>query len=288
MTSAQGHFIWDFDPVLIHLGSFQIRYYGVLFAAAIYVGYLLMKWQYKRGGISEEKADHLFLYGTLGIVIGARLGHVLFYEPSIFLNDPLEVFRIWRGGLASHGATIGVLLAVVIYVLVHKVNIVEVLDRLSMSIAIGSSFIRLGNFLNSEIVGKVSNAPYAIIFKRYDMNPRIPTQFLEILIGITVFLILFFVDRHYRESRPRGLLASLFMICYFGLRFMVEFLKEEQAEFLLGVRSPLTMGQYLSIPFFIGGCVGLYFAIKIWHVPPVVVSAPSPEKDYPRRKKRKK
>jgi len=283
------HFVWDFDPVLITLGRLQIRYYGVLFAAAIYIGYLVMKWQFKRGGQGEAKADALFLYETLGIVIGARLGHVLFYEPGPFLRNPLEILYIWKGGLASHGATIGIFLATWLFVRRHKVPVVEVLDRLAMSVAIGSSCIRLGNFLNSEIVGRVSDSPIAIVFKRYDMQPRIPSQLVEVAIGIVVFLILYFVDRHYKESRPRGLIASLYLVLYFGMRFGVEFIKEYQVDFLVRHHSPFTMGQYLSIPFFIGGAVGLYFAIKKWYVPetPVAVAGES-DKPYLRKKKRKK
>jgi phosphatidylglycerol:prolipoprotein diacylglycerol transferase len=288
MSGAEHHFVWDFDPVLIHLGSFQIRYYGVLFAAAIYVGYLVMKWQFKRGGYGEEKADHLFLYTTLGIVIGARLGHVFFYEPGLFLADPIEIFKIWRGGLASHGATIGIFITTWIFVKRHKVPVVEVLDRLAMSVAVGSSFIRLGNFLNSEIVGRISEAPYAIVFKRFDMNPRIPSQLVEVAIGLVVFLALFLVDHRYKEARPRGLLASLYLILYFALRFAVEFIKEEQVDFLARHHSPLTMGQYLSIPFFLGGCVGLYFAVRKWYVPAALAPAAEPDRSYVRRKKKKR
>lgn len=281
------HLVWDFDPVLFTFGSLQIRYYGVLFAAAIYVGYLFMKWQFKRGGFGEAKADHLFLYETLGVVIGARLGHVLFYEPGPFLSNPIEILKIWRGGLASHGATIGILIATWIYIKRHKVPIVEVVDRIAMSVAIGSSFVRLGNFFNSEIVGKVSEAPWAIIFKRYDMQPRIPSQLIEVAVGITVFLILFFIDRHYKEKRPRGLLASLFLILYFSMRFFVEYAKAYQVDFLIQHHSPVTMGQILSIPFIVGGCVGLYYAIKKWYVPDVSAPAGVQGKAYVKKKKKK-
>ena len=272
-SSLAAYITWDFDPVLFHLGGFQIRYYGVLFASAIYIGYLLMKWQFMRGGISEEKADHFFLYSTLGIVIGARLGHVLFYEPGPFFNNPLEIFKIWHGGLASHGATLGIMIAIWIFVKRHKVPIIEVTDRVAMSVAAGSSCVRLGNFLNGEIVGKVSDAPWAVVFKQYDNQPRIPSQLVEITVGIAVFLILFFVDRHYREKRPRGIMTALFFICYFTMRFFVELLKEYQVDWLIQHNSPVTMGQLLSIPFVILGAVILYFSIKKWHVP--VVTAPA-------------
>ena len=282
------HFVWDFDPVLFTFGSLQIRYYGVLFAAAIYVGYLVMKWQFKRGGFGEDKADHLFLYETLGIVIGARLGHVFFYEPGPFLENPLEILKIWRGGLASHGATIGIFIATFLYVKRHKVHIVEVLDRLAMSVALGSSFIRLGNFFNSEIVGRVSESPIAIVFRRYDMQPRLPSQLFEVTIGVVVFFILYFVDRKYGEKRPRGLLASVYLMSYFALRFFVEYAKEYQVDFLIQHHSPITMGQILSLPFFIGGCVGLYFTIKKWYVPELPKPSAVSDKPYIGRKKKKR
>lgn len=261
-AEAANHFVWDIDPVLVHLGSMPIRYYGVLFAAAIYVGYLLLKWQFKKGGVDETKADHFFLYGTIGIVVGARLGHVLFYEPDAFFANPLEILKIWKGGLASHGATLGIILAILIFVKRHKMPIVEVMDRLSMGIALGSSCVRLGNFFNGEIVGRVSDVPWAVVFTQYDNQPRHPSQLYEVAIGITVFIVLFLVDRKLGGPRRRGIIASLFFLCYFSLRFLVEFVKEEQVDFLSRHHSPLTMGQLLSIPFIVAGAILLYFALK--------------------------
>lgn len=242
-------------------GPLEIRYYGVLFAAALFCGYYIMRWQFRRGGYGDEKAESMFLYSALGIIIGARLGHVLFYEPDKFLDNPIEILKIWHGGLSSHGTAIGVLFALWLFHRRHKIPYVEVTDRLSMSIALCSSFIRLGNFLNSEIVGRVWDGPWAVVFTRYDNQPRHPSQIYEVLMSWAVFAILFFTDRHLKEERPRGLISSMLIMGYFTLRFVVEFFKEYQVDALVARGSPITMGQALSIPFVL---IGLAWFIYAW------------------------
>jgi len=269
-------------------GPLEIRYYGVLFAAALFTGYYVMRWQFRRGGYGDDKAESLFLYAALGIIIGARLGHVLFYEPEKFLENPLEVLRIWHGGLASHGTTIGVLLALWLFHRKHKIPYVEVTDRLSMSIALCSSFIRIGNFLNSEIVGREWDGPWAVVFTRYDSQPRHPSQVYEVLMSWAVFAILYFVDRHFKETRPRGLISSLLIMGYFTLRFIVEFFKAEQVDALIQRGSPLTMGQYLSIPFIIIGIVWFVLAIRKGRYSPEVKASETEEPKHFYRKKKKR
>lgn len=240
----------------------EIRYYGVLFAAALFVGYYIMRWQFRRAGYGDDKAESFFLYAALGIIIGARLGHVIFYEPDKFFQNPLEIFKIWHGGLASHGTTIGVLIALWLFSRRHKIPYVEVTDRLSMSIALCSSFIRIGNFLNSEIVGRAWDGPWAVVFTRYDNQPRHPSQIYEVLMSWAVFAILFLADRPLKETRPRGLMSSLLIMGYFTMRFVVEFFKEYQVDALIARGSPITMGQVLSIPFILIGLAWFIHAMR--------------------------
>lgn len=249
--------------VVLVKNPLEIRYYGVLFAAALFVGYYVMRWQFRRGGFGDDKAEALFLYAALGIIIGARLGHVLFYEPDRFFSDPMEIFKIWHGGLASHGTAIGVFVALWLFSHRHKIHFIEVADRIAMSIALCSSFIRIGNFLNSEIVGRAWDGPWAIIFKSYDdATPRHPSQIYEVLMSWAVFGVMYFVDRHYKEERPRGMISAILLIGYFSLRFIVEFFKEYQVDWLISRGSPLTMGQMLSVPFVVIGIVWLVMSLK--------------------------
>ncbi len=272
--------------------ALEIRYYGVLFAAALFVGYYVMRWQFRRGGYGDDKAEALFLYAALGIIIGARLGHVIFYEPERFFAEPIEILRIWHGGLASHGATIGILLALWLFNRKYRIAYVEVTDRLSMSIALCSSFVRIGNFLNSEIVGRPWDGPWAVVFTKYDSVPRHPSQLYEVLLSWTVFGLLYFVDRHYKEARPRGLISSLLLIGYFSLRFVVEFFKEKQVEAIQQAVDAgtftLSMGQYLSIPFVLAGIVWLVFALRKGRQEPTAQQDASTDASLTHYRKKKK
>lgn len=261
------------------IGPLQIRYYGVIFASMLYIGFLLWRWQMLRGGHPGEVADRYLIWGVVAVLVGSRLGHVFFYEPEKYLADPITILHVWEGGLASHGATIGLVLAMLLFSWKYKLRFVEVLDRFSMSSAVGAAAVRLGNFLNSEIVGRVTDGPLALRFPRHDChalglchvfesdNPeehrqwaalleqtpaRHPSQLYEFFLGLFVLFVLWFADRRFgREQRPLGLLAGLFLAVYFAGRFTVEFVKEFQT--LDPNTSALTMGQYLSIaPFLIG------------------------------------
>jgi prolipoprotein diacylglyceryl transferase len=266
----------------------EIRYYGVLFAAALFVGYYVMRWQFRRGGYGDDKAESLFLYAALGIIIGARLGHVLFYEPDKFLSNPLEILKIWHGGLASHGATIGVLLALWLFHRKQKIPYVEVTDRLAMSIALCSSFVRIGNFLNSEIVGRAWDGPWAVVFKRYDLTPRHPSQVYEVLMSWIVFGILVLVDSRLKEERPRGLMSSMLIMGYFILRFVVEFFKEYQVDAFISRGSPLTMGQVLSIPFVLVGLAWFVYAIRKGRYVPEQAAGEEARPTYVKKKRKKR
>lgn len=246
-------FVFDLDPELLHVGPVTIRYYGVIFGCTLWIGYLFWRRQMIRGGHSPELANAFLIWGVLGTVLGARLGHCLFYDPAIFLENPLRILMIWRGGLASHGATVGLFLALLLFSRKYHLSLIELMDRLSMSAAVGAAGIRLGNFLNSEIVGRVTDLPWAVRFMRSDDQgafARHPSQLYEFGLGLFVLLVIYLADRWAgREKRPTGLLCGLFFIVYFTGRFFVEFVKEYQ----VFADSWLTMGQYLSIlPFLCG------------------------------------
>lgn len=287
--------VYYLNPILLEIplpfedfGPIQLRYYGIIFAAMLYIGFLLWRKQMLRGGYSSELADRYLIWGVIAVLAGSRLGHCLFYEPSKYLSNPIEILYFWKGGLASHGATIGLVVAMLGFSIKYKLRFLEVLDRFSMSAAVGAAAVRLGNFFNSEIVGRVTDVPWAVKFLRHDCyrlklhnacdilnmeNPeshskwsyivqnvpaRHPSQLYEFALGLFVLLSLYLADRFAgREKRPLGLLAGLFLTIYFLGRFFVEFVKEYQTD--LQREEFLTMGQYLSIiPFAIG------LALVIW------------------------
>lgn len=288
-------FVWNIDPVLFYLPDFLggrgIRYYGVLYALTLMLGFYVWQWQMLRGGHTRKQAERFLTMGVIAVIGGARLGHCLFYEPERYLKDPIRILYFWEGGLASHGSTVALIAVLIYFARTEKMPIREVLDRFSMSAAVGATLIRFGNLMNSEIVGRITDGPLAVKFPRHDRAAleacpqacesvassvcgfingqcqsfanvpwRHPSQLYEGALGIGVFLLLFLVDRHYREDRPLGLLGFLFIGVYFTGRFVVEFFKEYQS--LEARESLLTMGQYLSIPFIIIGFLGVYDALK--------------------------
>lgn len=250
-------FVWNVDPTIAHLGPFQLRYYGVIFASMLYIGFVIWKKQALRGGYSEEVADRYLMWGVVGVLAGARLGHCLFYEPERYLADPITILYFWKGGLASHGATVGVILSLVFFSLKYKVGMLETLDRMTMPSAVGAAAVRLGNFFNSEIVGRPTDVPWAMRFPLHDCQslepcaaaiPRHPSQLYEFTFGLLVLLALYLADKAAgKEKRPVGMMTGLFLGMYFLGRFMIEFVKEFQVEELIEQHSTLTMGQYLSV-----------------------------------------
>ena len=260
--SALAAIQWDIDPVAIKLGSLEFRYYGILFAAGLMSGYSILRWQFHEEGEDPDRAVQL-TYGLIaGVIIGARLGHVFFYEAERYLANPVEIIKFWKGGLASHGATIGLIVAALIYAyFVRKFPFRVIADRMALAIPLATSCVRLGNFFNSEIVGRVTDVPWAVVFLRYDDQPRHPSQFYEVMIGLTLLAVMFLINRHYKNAgkeRPLGLMLSLFLAGYFSMRFGVEFFKEYQT---LEASTTLTMGQYLSIPFAAAGFLGIWASL---------------------------
>jgi len=250
-------FVFDLDPTILDFRAdlgidlpFQLRYYGIIFAAMLYIGFVIWRRQMLRGGFRPEVADRFLIWAVAAVIIGSRLGHCLFYDPERYLANPLEILQFWHGGLASHGATIGLVLVLFLYSLRHRFHFFEALDRFGMSAAVGAAAVRLGNFFNSEIVGRETDVPWSVKFVRHDQLCRHPSQLYEFALGMLVLLACYLADRLAgRERRPLGLVGGMFFATYFLGRFLVEFVKEYQTL----EDSFLTMGQYLSIiPFLFG------------------------------------
>ena len=257
--------VWNVDPEIFRIGSFAIRWYGLFFALSFIIGYYIMLKIFKKEGIPEKLLDKLTSYMVIATIVGARLGHCLFYEPAYFLSNPIEILKIWEGGLASHGAGIGVVAALLIFSSQNKKPFLWVIDRIVIVVALAGFFIRMGNLMNSEIIGTVSDLPWAFVFiKSYDPNlaidPRHPAQIYEALSYLLIFIYL--IREYYKKSTPpkNGFLFAMFLILVFSARFFIEFFKIPQVGFEENMI--LNMGQLLSIPFVVSGFVLLYFSIK--------------------------
>lgn len=254
-----GAIFWDVDPVIFRMGSLQVRWYGLFFAMAFYLGYLVLeKIVFKREGLPIGLLDRLATYVVLGTVIGARLGHVLFYEPASYLKDPISILYIWQGGLASHGAAIGILLALWLFVRQSGKTYLWTLDRVVIVVALGGFLIRMGNLMNSEIYGHYTSLPWAFIFARDgETEGRHPTQIYEALSYLILFFALLrYYIRNYKTMKE-GFIFGVFMIVLFGVRVLIEFVKEPQVAFEKTMM--LNMGQWLSIPFILAGIFLLFY-----------------------------
>lgn len=249
---------WNVSPEIAKLGPFTLRWYGLLFALAFVFGYLILTKIYKLEKKSAADLEQLSIYVILGTVIGARLGHCLFYDPVYYLSHPIEILKVWEGGLASHGAAIGILIS--IYLITKKQKdktMLWILDRLVIVVALGGALIRLGNLFNSEIIGKPADLPWSFIFARVDDVPRHPAQLYESIFYLITFGILYFTYLKTQKKFKQGYLFGFAIVLIFGFRFFVEFLKENQSAFEKGMI--LDMGQILSIPFVIAG---FYFMFR--------------------------
>ncbi|NQU81044.1 MAG: prolipoprotein diacylglyceryl transferase [Bacteroidetes bacterium] len=252
---------WNINPEIFSVGKFAIRWYGLLFASSFFFGYLIMAGFFKKEKIPEEVLDRLTLYMALGTIIGARLGHCLFYEPGYYLSNPVEILMVWHGGLASHGAGIGIFIALYLFAKKSKKSYLWILDRVAVVVALSGFFIRTGNLMNSEIYGVETNLPWGFVFLRNgETVPKHPTQIYEALAYLFVFILLYFIYKRNQGVFKSGLLFSLFMILIFGFRFFIEFIKNNQVAFESGMM--LNMGQWLSIPFVLFGIVLLFFVLK--------------------------
>ena len=251
--------IWNIDPVAISFLGLKVHWYGILFALAIISGLQTMKVIYRKEKMPiEHLYDQLFNL-LIGIFLGARLMECLFYHPQYYWNNPLNIFAVWEGGLASHGGALGVLVVVFLYTKKYKVSFLWLFDRVAISMAIFAFFVRLANFINSEILGIPTDLPWAVTFQRVDMLPRHPVQLYEAFTFLGIFVLLVFI---YNRSKiiHKGSLLGLFLILTFIARFLLEYFKERQAFYANELA--LSVGQLLSIPFIIVGVFLLVRAIS--------------------------
>jgi phosphatidylglycerol---prolipoprotein diacylglyceryl transferase len=250
---------WDINPEIFRIGSFAVRWYGLLFAMAFYAGYLVFTRIFKQEGIALEVLDKLTLYVFIGTVLGARLGHCLFYQPEYYLSHPIEIIKIWEGGLASHGAGIGILIALWFFARNIKKPYFWIIDRVAMTVALAGFFIRLGNLMNSEIIGKQFDASWAFVLHRIDEIPRHPAQLYESFSYLTIFLVLWYLFNKTNMKEKQGLLFSIFLTAMFIVRFLVEYVKEVQVDFEESMF--INMGQVLSIPFILIGIILMIYIL---------------------------
>ncbi len=251
-------------PTFEQIGPITLRWYGLLFATAFLSGYFITRKLFADAGRSVEQVDMLLIYMLFATIIGARLGHVFFYEAEYYLRNPVEILFIWQGGLASHGATIGILVGLYLYI--RKIGDMQffwLTDRVALPVIFGGTFIRIGNFMNSEIYGVESSVPWAVIFAAIDEVPRHPSMLYEAIFALLIFTVLVLIYRHYKSDPPVGMITGWFMILLFSSRILVEFTKVDPARF--AQEWMLAMGQLLSIPFVLFGIWILWKKVPQWN-----------------------
>ena len=257
---------WHVDPAILHIGPFELRWYSLLFVSGFILGWFIFKWFFQREKIDTKLLDPLLYTLLICTIVGARLGHCLFYQPDYYLGSWKgfwEIFMPWKGGLASHGGTIALLLGMwwfaKHYGKKHDFDFVWLLDHLAIAVAFAGAFIRFGNLFNSEIYGDVTNLPWGFVFElRGETEPKHPTQLYE---GFTYLLLGFALIALYKtrlDKMWRGEFIGIFLLVCFGSRFLIEFIKEPQVDFEKTML--LNMGQLLSIPFILLGIGFLIWA----------------------------
>lgn len=278
MTEILSYITWNPDAEVFRLGGFAVRWYSMCWLVGLALAYFLVRKLYKEQKVKDGLFDPLFIYCFIGILLGARLGHCVFYEPEYWLSSPQHVFEIfvpirfmsdgsWKftgyEGLASHGGTIGLTIALIIYwlrVRKHGLGIWQILDNIAIATPITACFIRLGNLVNSEIVGKVTDVPWAFIFERVDMLPRHPGQLYEAIAYAIFFPIGWYLYRKHPERVGTGFFFGLCLTLIFTFRFFIEYTKDIQVAKEAGMF--LNIGQMLSIPFVLIGIYCMWRSFK--------------------------
>ena len=249
-------FINNFDPVAIEIFSLEIRWYSLAYIIGIVLGWYFAKKYFVNKNIFTKFDDYI-TYIIIGLILGGRLGYVLFYNFDFYFNNFLDIFKIWQGGMSFHGAVLGIIIASIIYAKKNDDDVFEYLDVVALVSPIGIFFGRIANFINSELYGSITNVPWAVTFIKIDDLPRHPSQLYEALLeGLILFLILIYFKNKF--SKKPGLISGLFLIFYSIFRFFVEFyrLPDEQLGYIF---LNLSMGQIISLIFIFSGVVLFYF-----------------------------
>jgi prolipoprotein diacylglyceryl transferase len=254
---------WNANPEIFNIGPLSVRWYGLLFASGLLIGYYIGEWMLKSEKVPQKWIESLFFYIIIATVVGARLGHVFFYGWDYYSQHPAEIIKVWQGGLASHGGALGIMIALYIHSkVVTKRSMVWALDRIVVPTALVAAFIRTGNLMNSEIYGVETALPWGFIFERNEETiAKHPTQIYEALAYILSFIFLMFLYKKTNSKNRPGLLLGVFFILIFASRFFIEFIKEDQEAFEATMQ--LNMGQWLSVPFVLFGIFLVVRAVKL-------------------------
>lgn len=261
------YIVWNIRPEIFILpddlpvvGGFSVRWYGLLFAISFIIGYMIVQKMFKKEGVPIKVLDELATYMIIFTVVGARLGHCLFYEPDYYLSHPLDILKIWEGGLASHGAAVGILIGLYFFSKRYKLHYLWVLDRVVVAVTLAGCLIRLGNLMNSEIFGDVTTLPWGFVFVRYFGEgyqlAHHPTQIYEAIGYLFLFVFLYRYYWKHNGAPAEGAIFGYFLVVLWTIRFFIEFIKLPQVDFENTMI--LNMGQLLSIPFIIVGAILLY------------------------------
>ena len=255
LPTLLSYITWDINPDIftIPFTNHPLRWYGVLFAVGFLLSQQVMYYIYTKEGRPKGEVDTLTIYMIVATIIGARLGHVLFYSPLYYLQHPWKIVMTWEGGLASHGGAIGILIAIWLFARKTKVPYLWLVDRIVIVVSLTGCMIRLGNLMNSEMIGLPTTMPWGFIFTSYDNIPRHPAQLYEAIYCFFLFILLFWIWYKRKDQMQNGFIFGWFLIILFGLRFVDEFFKIDQEAFEAGML--LNMGQILSIPFVLAGVV---------------------------------
>ncbi|HNA67942.1 MAG TPA: prolipoprotein diacylglyceryl transferase [Rhodocyclaceae bacterium] len=252
----------QFNPVALSIGPLDVRWYGLMYLTAFILFVALGRAHARRRpelGWDAQQIDDLLFYGVLGVILGGRLGYILFYKPAYYFSHPVEMFAVWQGGMAFHGGFLGVLIAVWLFARSHDRPWLAVTDFIAPLVPLGLAAGRLGNFINGELVGRVTDVPWAMIFPQVDMQPRHPSQLYQFTLeGVCLFVLLWVFSA---KPRPRGLVSAVFLIGYGGFRFLAEFGREPD-DFLGLLALNLSMGQWLSLPMIVIGIVMAVIAVR--------------------------
>lgn len=253
----------EFDPVIFQIGPFALRWYALAYVAGIVLGWLyavrLVKtpalWRGGQPPVNQQQVDDLILWITLGVILGGRLGYVLFYRPDLFWTNPLEVLKIWEGGMSFHGGALGVIIAVAVFARLNKVDVLRLGDLVAPCVPFGLFFGRIANFINGELWGRPTDVPWGVVFPTApDGLPRHPSQLYEAALeGVVLLLILRWATHRAGLLQRRGMLTGLFLVFYALFRIGVEFLREPDQHLPEALRGYATLGMLLSVPMLLAG-----------------------------------